>query len=377
MKKSYIKLYALEFIIFIALILNSFVFDFLTGYGLPIFILAILFVFKLSFGFERDRHRYTKDILLEIVIFLLVFFMLYYLLGIAVGFARTTNYLNPYGIVKFIIPLVLSVCLKEYLRFAILTKAEGSKGLVVTTSILFIFISITNTLSLNVFEGHLNFFMFFALSLMPAITNNILSTFMCVNSGYLPNILYNLVIQLYLYILPIVPNPNEYIKSIIDFLLPIFLLCRVYSFLKQTKDEEIERDYRKKSLSFLAPGIVIVTLIYFVSGYFKYYAIAVASGSMNPEINVGDVVIIDQKTDKNEIKPGEVVAYKYNGKIIVHRILNVVDYQNELTFYTKGDSNEEADPWAIKEEDVLGEVKFKINWIGLPTVWINELLETK
>lgn len=375
MKKSYKKLYALEFIIFISLILNSFVFDFLTGYGMPLFISAILVAFKFLFGFERDRHRYTKDVLLDTIIFLLVFFMIYYLIGIPIGFAKTTNYLSWYGITRIIIPLILSICLQEYLRYAILTKSEGSKGLLITTCILFIFINITNALSLRVFDGQFNFFIFFALSLMPAITNNILCTYLCINAGYKPNVLYNLIINLYPYILPIVPNPNEYIKSIIDFLLPIFLICRIHFLLNQTKDEEVERDYKKKSLAFLVPAIIIAVLIYFVSGYFKYYAIAVASGSMKPTINIGDVVIVNQKVDKHEIEKGTVVAYKYNGKIIVHRVYNVINYQNELTFYTKGDKNTEVDPWAIRENDIIGEVKLKINWIGLPTVWINELLE--
>lgn len=375
MKKSYKKLYVLEFIIFISLILNSFVFDFLTGYGMPIYLLIILVVFKLLFGFERDKHRYTKDILLDITIFLLVFFIIYYLIGIPIGFARTAKYLNWYGITKFIIPLILSICLQEYLRYAILTKSEGSKGLLVTTCILFILINITNTLGTRVFEGQFNFFIFFALSFMPAITNNILCTYLCLNGGYKPNMLYNLVINLYLYILPIVPNPNEYIKSLIKFLLPIFLIYRIYSLLSQTKDEEIKRDYKKKSLTFVVPVIITIILVYFVSGYFKYYAIAVASGSMKPDINVGDVVIINQKIDKNEIEPGTVVAYKYNGNIIVHRVFNVINYQNKRTFYTKGDTNTDADPWAIKEDDILGEVKLKINWIGLPTIWINEILE--
>ncbi len=374
MKKSYKRLYALEAIIFVSLLLNSFVFDFLTGYGMALFILGILAIFKVFFGFERDRHRYTKDVLLEILIFLLVFFLVYYLMGIPLGFAKTANYLTARGLGFFVAPLVLSICLQEVLRYVILTKAEGSKGLLISTCVLFIFLNITNALGMRAFEGQFNFFLFFALSLIPAITNNILCTYLCLQSGYKPNILYNLVINLYPYLLPIVPNPNEYIKSIIDFFLPLVLLYRIHMFLENTKDEEVDRDYKKKGLIFLIPVVTTVVLVYFVSGYFRFYAIAVASGSMHPHIDIGDVVVIDQKTDKHKIELGSVIAFEYNGKIIVHRLVNVADYQNERLFYTKGDSNEEMDSWSISEEDILGEVKWKIKWIGLPTVWINELL---
>lgn len=375
MKKSYIKLYILEFIIFIFLLLNSFLYDFLSSYGMPIFFFIILVIFKLLFGFERDRHRYTKDIILDIIIFLLIFFMIYYLIGIPIGFAKTTSYFSWYGITRFILPLFLSIVLQELLRYAILTKSEGCNGLLISTCILFIFINLTNVLKMGVFDSSNKLFVFFSLSLLPAITNNILATYLCVKTGFKPSIFYQLIISMYPYVLPIVPNPNEYIRSLIDFLLPVAMTYRVYKFLKTTKDEEVIREYRRKSGAFVVPGIIIVALVYFVSGYFKYYAIAIASGSMQPAINPGDVVIIDQGIDKDKIEEGMIVAYRHNGIIIVHRVYNIINYEDKLTFYTKGDANNSVDSWSIGKDDIIGNVTFKINWVGLPTLWVNELLE--
>lgn len=42
-------------------------------------------------------------------------------------------------------------------------------------------------------------------------------------------------------------------------------------------------------------SFLVVILIYFVSGYFRYYAIAIASGSMETLISKGDVVIVDKE----------------------------------------------------------------------------------
>ena len=69
-----------------------------------------------------------------------------------------------------------------------------------------------------------------------------------------------------------------------------------------------------------------MTIIYFYSGYFKYYVIAVASGSMNPNIKVGDIVVVDQRFD--EININDVIAYKKDQVIIVHRVVKKINYKS-------------------------------------------------
>ena len=58
-------------------------------------------------GIEKDRHRYTKDIIFNILIFLLISFLIYYIFGMIIGFYKIDNYFNLYGIKTFILPLIL------------------------------------------------------------------------------------------------------------------------------------------------------------------------------------------------------------------------------------------------------------------------------
>ena len=114
--------------------------------------------------------------------------------------------------------------------------------------------------------------------------------------------------------------------------------------------------------------------MYFTSGYFKYHAVAVASDSMKPAIDKGDVVIIKRIDNQYKIiKKGDVIAFEYSNVIIIHRVVNIVHDRGEYFFYTKGDNNKENDNFVIKEEMVEGIVENKIPFIGFPTVWINEL----
>ena len=112
-------------------------------------------------------------------------------------------------------------------------------------------------------------------------------------------------------------------------------------------------------------------LVYFVSGYFRYYAVGIASGSMETVISRGDVVIVDREYGNLEVN--DILAYKYENKIIVHRIYKIYDNNNEYYIYTKGDANALYDKYKITKDMIIGVVKLKIPMIGYPTVLLNEI----
>ena len=151
-------------------------------------------------------------------------------------------------------------------------------------------------------------------------------------------------------------------------------LCHL--FLNKARDEEIDRYYQKRHYGFLIlSGIITVVLVYFTSGYFRFWSIAVASGSMYPVIRKGDVVIIEKlnTSDYSKVKKGDILAFTYDKVTIVHRVINIVKENNHYYFYTKGDANRHEDDFVIEEEMVIGVVNVKIPLIGMPTVWLNEL----
>lgn len=375
MKRGYKKLLIFELIIFIILFLNSFVWNILSSYKISIFLLVVLLIFKGVFGFEKDKHRYTKDLIMEVIIYLIAFFILYYLFGIVITFYKTGNYYTLTGLKDFIIPTIIYIILKEYLRYMIMCKSEGNRLLFVTTVVVFILMDITTAIYFRDFKSNYSTFLFVALTFLPALSSNVVLCYFTNKTGYKPLILYLLVIGLYKYILPIVPNPDEYISSIINFILPIGLAYRLYLFLRRDHQREIDRDYRKKHVMPLAiSSLIVIILVYFTSGYFHYWGVAVASGSMNPKIKKGDVAIIEKIDGKYDtLKKGQVIAFKYEGVIVVHRLIDVIKDQGKYYFYTKGDANANPDNFVIEEQNVIGTVDHKISYLGIPTVWINEL----
>lgn len=362
-----------EIILFLIFLLNSFVSNILEGYKIILILIVAIGIFYKLFGYEKDNFRYKKAIIIETVVFLIMFFALFYIFGMVIGFARIENYFSYIGMRDFIIPIILTIVLREILRYMIVTKCSNNIKLILVSILLFIFLDVTNLIYYIDFKDRYNVFLIVALTFLPTVVTNLANTYVTFKVGYKPAIIFSLVMRLYLYVIPIVPDPNEYLASIINFVVPIAYGLRVYSFFKKNNDKFVEHGYKTKvSKLLILPVLLIITMVYFTSGYFKYYAVAIASGSMEPKISKGDIVIIKKVENDKKLKVGDILAYEYHGNLIVHRIIKIVDEYGDFYIYTKGDANNIADNYPVQPKDVVGTVNFIIPFVGAPTVWLNE-----
>ena len=379
MKKSYKKLIIFDIVVLIILLLNSLILNILGNYYyMDLFLILLLVAFKYIFGLEKGKQRYIKDIIVNMSIILMISFILYYILGIFIGFYRPTNYFTLHGIGTFVIPYVVMIILREFLRWQILNKVEKSKELMIVTCLMFIIMEISVRIASANLVTSYNIFLFIALTVLPAISNNIVATYIARKVGYKPNLFWMLIVGMYAVVLPIVPNTGTYVNSLIEFLFPFVILYNTFSFFqKRSKDIPISYVKKRVYVEIYSLALLVFVLAYFISGHFRYYAVAVATGSMMPKIAVGDVVIIDQHRDYKTLEEGEVIAYKYHGVVVVHRLHDKIRIKDDYYFYSKGDANDVVDNYIIYPEMILGNVKFKIPYIGIPTVWLNKIFEKK
>jgi len=86
----------------------------------------------------------------------------------------------------------------------------------------------------------------------------------------------------------------------------------------------------------------------------------VLSGSMEPAIPVGSIVLI-KPVDIENLKSGDVICYRASDTMLVtHRIIEV----KESGFVTQGDANEEADIKTVNNREVVGSVVLTVPFIG-------------
>ena len=374
MKRNIVVASIFYTIVFSILFLNSFVSNILGYWELTLFVGVMLIAFKVLFGFEKDRHRYIKDISLNNLIIILSGFGLFYVLGLFIGFVRTDMIRTMYGFTSIVLPLTLLIFLKEFLRYQMINKFQDNKWLILFSTLFFIFLDITGSIY-GVFSRHqFQIFLVMASVVLPAISRNIVASYISYKVGYKPNLVWILVVMLYGYLLPIVPDVGDYLMALIKLLFPIVIGLNVYRFFDKRK-MEVPLSYIKRRtwIGLTGTCLFIALIVYFTSGYFKYYSIAIATGSMTPNIYKGDVVIINQKYSLKSLDVGDVIAFKYADRIIVHRIVKIQETATDRIFYTKGDANNVMDDYAVYPSYIMGTVDYRIPYVGLPTVWLNEL----
>ena len=373
MKRGYKRLLIFSIVLIIILLMNSFITNFLSSYSMIFFLVALIIFFDKFFILEKDKHRYLKEILFEILLFVISFFLLYYLLGLIVGLAKTPNYFTFEGIRTFILPTIIYCILREILRYNMLSKADQNTFSTIIVIIVFIFLDLTNSIYYATFNSKYEILKFISIELLPIIATNISYSYVSKKMGFKPVIVFDLIFSLYPYLIPIIPNPSEYLASIIYILTPVLFARKIFRFFDNKEDYDIPSDYYKKKFKgAIIPSIIIIFLIYFYSGYFRFYAIAIASGSMTPKIKKGDVVVVDRKYKYDELEKGQIIAYKEKGIIIVHRIAKKVKLGDSYIYYTKGDANDNIDEIIIDKDKIIGVTNFNIPYIGYPTVWFSE-----
>lgn len=96
--------------------------------------------------------------------------------------------------------------------------------------------------------------------------------------------------------------------------------------------------------------------------------LAVLSGSMEPEIPVGSVVIV-KKEEPSALQIGDIATYRMNDNTMVtHRVLENHTEEQYLIF--KGDANDVPDANPISYSDVEGSVFLHFPWIGYISIYI-------
>lgn len=92
-------------------------------------------------------------------------------------------------------------------------------------------------------------------------------------------------------------------------------------------------------------------------GVFGVRPAVVLSGSMDPAIQPGDLIFVDD-CDPAALKEGDVVCYLSSGKAITHRIVSITEGDDgQPRLVTKGDANNAEDRLAVSFDQVQGQWK--------------------
>ena len=102
----------------------------------------------------------------------------------------------------------------------------------------------------------------------------------------------------------------------------------------------------------------------------------VASGSMIPELEVYDVLVVQGHEPFEDLEIGDIIVFNRpsdHNRVIVHRVVSITD-DDPITLRTKGDANPASIPgtdFPITEEEYIGKVVYTLPQVG----YITQLLK--
>jgi signal peptidase len=102
-------------------------------------------------------------------------------------------------------------------------------------------------------------------------------------------------------------------------------------------------------------------------------ALTVMSGSMEPALGVGDVVI-DSRVSPAEVRVGDIVTFsdpEGTGKLITHRVRRVRIADGTAHLVTKGDNGNAVERWDVPAGGSLGRVEYRVPLLGFFVFWLN------
>lgn len=101
-----------------------------------------------------------------------------------------------------------------------------------------------------------------------------------------------------------------------------------------------------------------------------YKLLSVQSGSMEPTIGVGSLVLTKPLPDyvapveTPKFAAGDVVTFSQHSSLVSHRVVEVVKKDAAFFYRTKGDANKDPDGTLISEKNIVGKVALVVPFLG-------------
>ena len=325
------------------------------------------------------RLKSNRNHTIFIIIISIINIILYLYSGFLFGFSNSPYSHEILTLLTNILPKIFIILGVETTRTILLRNKKNKKTIVLIT-ILLILVQINFSVLINMFTNKELLFQYICSSIIPLIACNILYSYLSLNSFYLEIIIYRLLTEMIIFILPILPNIDWFITGAFGTLFPAI----VYVLFKYTVLKEKNHVRRKKKnffdkVSYTATFIFLITLICFMLGFFRYELIAILSNSMTPYFNRGDVVIFRKINDSEirNIKENTIIIYSIEGKNVAHRVVDKIEKNNNILYKTKGDKNNVADMKLVQTDQIKGIYTFHIKYIGFPSIWLYEYFNKK
>lgn len=298
------------------------------------------------------------------------FEVLFFLVGGMVsGFGKSPYSFTPLGILSNIFLVGAILVGTEFSRAFLINNLAGRRATLTIGVVSLFFTAIALPLGkITSFQGNLDLIKFIGSEFLPELAGNIMASYLAYLGGPLPAVIYSGTLQAFQWFCPVLPDLEWTAKTILGFFIPVFSLILVQRlYLLESREMKKSGADRENPAGWIATSVVSVLLVWFSVGLFPLYPSVILSGSMEPGIKKGDVVLM-RKIPGENAKPGDIVQYRSEKISILHRVLEVREKNGVISFVTKGDANKATDPEPVSPQQVVGRMICVVPKIGWATL---------
>lgn len=339
----------------------------------PVLWITVALLLRFLLGKSTENRKLRKPIIQYTIIAVLVYIIVYMVSGLFVTFGKNPYNTSLNGLVHNLWIFGSVILAKEYIRYKLIDNVydKDKTKIAILISVVYIIIDI----EINRFIGKtvtpVMITKYGMQNVLPMIAKNIVFSYTARYCGCIPAMNYQIVTNLYYWVSPIIPNAPWVMTAIIDTTIPIILFLYI-RYVKNKLDifKSRENIINSDPRNVIPLIIAIILAIWFAVGVFPIKPVAIASGSMEKELFVGDVAII-QKCNANDVNVGDIIEYQMEGYTVIHRVIEKKQANGEYYFTTKGDNNGSPDRDEVRENQLIGKVIFKIRYLGYPAIWLH------
>ncbi len=340
-----------------------------------VFLVIMFFFIPRVHAASRLSKRET--IYMEAVICAVILIAVRILTGSILGELGSSPYdLSPAGILGNLFYVLPVMAAREVIRSYVLGTYCNVHNLK-----FFIFITVMMTASalnyskLMMASDIKGISIFFAQEAGPVLCQNIMLSYLALYGGPIAAILYAGVLELFHWVSPILSALNWLAEGAVGILVPIgFILFLIEKYEEPQHGKRSIKEKKGSLIGWSATALFSIGLLWFIAGVFPIVPSVVVTGSMEPLIYPGDVVLLQQMRTEEQVRSlvaGDVIQFQRDEIRITHRIVEILDDGiGNLTFRTKGDNNSTVDSQLVHPNDIKGELVRVIPKIGYPSLLI-------
>jgi signal peptidase len=321
-----------------------------------------------TLGKNRIRYQITGLCIAGSVIYIAI----NYGAGLILKNIASSPYdMSPKGVISNIFTqmpeIIAFILVRSYSVNAVYKKTHHPIFWIVIISLYLAVIQVNFT-KLSIARSYEDLFICLAQDIMPKVTLSFLMTIVCLVGGSIPCIYYMCINKIFMFIFPFLPSLPWVAESVIGIAYPIILSMFIWEEYKILS--HLKPSTQKENIFFFSASLLfLVAFSWFVVGVFPIYPSVILTGSMEPLIYPGDVVLIRKLMSEEEVyklKEGDVINFKMGDITITHRINEIKsDEAGNLSFITKGDNNDAEDDWVVPPNDLKGTIEKVVPKIGL------------